>query len=501
MLQIVMPNRSPNPSLRSKISTTYRWLVSGIVILAVIASVDLLFLKKQVVDGVVISDLKDAMLEMRREEKNLFLYHNRDAISETINYSRNAVELLHDNKKLMLTVIDDSTYQTLAEKLKKYQKLLAGWNIDQSLKETQLDNTIRKLGHEIYLTIEDISRQERKNIETAVIEAQVFLLISLFLIGLVIYFINIRFKRIALDPIHQFEKSMQPIAKGVFTHLEPPSNEREFVMFTNAFNQMLKELEIRQKRLMHNEKLASLGILSSGVAHELNNPLSNISTSCQLLQEELTEAKPEQLLKWLHQIDSETERGKKIVRTLLDFGSKKGFEKQRINLLSVINETCVMVNKITKQHNAELKINIPENLELDADKSRIQQLLINLIQNALNAARDETTISISAVNTTNKNRSPIPDSAIVAGKSDCYSQHPKIVELLISDNGAGISMGEIKKVFDPFYTTSEPGKGVGLGLYIVQEIVKEHDGCLAITSKPGEGTKVIILLPVKEDES
>jgi len=96
----------------------------------------------------------------------------------------------------------------------------------------------------------------------------------------------------------------------------------------------------------------------------------------------------------------------------------------------------------------------------------------------------------------------IPDGAEVAGDLKCVNDYDSsFIEILVSDNGPGIPADNLSKIFDPFFTTNEPGYGAGLGLYIVQEIMQEHDGCLAIASRPGKGTQVILLLPVEEVES
>jgi signal transduction histidine kinase len=291
---------------------------------------------------------------------------------------------------------------------------------------------------------------------------------------------------------------MRPIAEGQFDHLQSPSSDREFITFTAAFNRMLKELEVRQRRMLQSEKLASLGILSSGVAHELNNPLSNISTSCQLLLEEFNEADPEQINRWLRQIDSETERGRAIVKTLLEFGSQRVFHKTLYSLHRLVVETKSLIDKSIRQHSGRLTVNIPEELMVVVDKQRIQQLLINLIQNALHAGGEGIDILISAVPCNNGGRM-IPEGATVAGDFKCLADRNGAgVEMMVSDNGPGIPEEIVAKVFDPFFTTSEPGNGVGLGLFIVQEIVREHGGCLAIASRPDEGTKVIVLLPGEE---
>jgi len=258
---------------------------------------------------------------------------------------------------------------------------------------------------------------------------------------------------------------------------------------------MLKELEIRQKRMLQSEKLASLGILASGVAHELNNPLSNISSSCQLLQEELEEATPQQLQTWLNQIDSETERGRNIVRTLLDFGSQCVLDRQRLKLSDILEDTHSILDQTLQQTGAKLSFNIPDGLLLEVDKQRLQQLFINLVQNALNAAGPGVRIRISAM-VCERGVSLIPEGAEVAGNLKCITDHEgRFIEILVADDGPGIAQENLPRVFDPFFTTSEPGHGVGLGLFIVQEIVREHDGCLAIASRPGKGTQVIMLFP------
>jgi len=95
--------------------------------------------------------------------------------------------------------------------------------------------------------------------------------------------------------------------------------------------------------------------------------------------------------------------------------------------------------------------------------------------------------------------SMIPDGAEVAGNLNCSTDYEgQYIEILISDDGPGIASEDLRRIFDPFFTKSEPGRGIGLGLFIVQEIVREHDGCIAITSQPDKGTQVIVLLPATD---
>ncbi|MCB1829492.1 MAG: hypothetical protein KDI35_04965 [Gammaproteobacteria bacterium] len=493
-----MKNLFDLSSLRGKITSAYIALVISTLTLGVIAFSGLRFLERQITEGEVVSDLRNAVLEMRREEKNLLLYADIDALAKADEQAALSFNMLQRYSPLLKTILDEIDPLELIQILTRYRSSLGRWNEGSAEAREAAQEQIRMLGHRIHISVETLSYRERRMLEEAVRESQWFLFFSLFLIGLSIYLVGRQLKRVVVAPLKQLESHLMPIAKGDFNHLNPPSGDREFIAFTDAFNRMLNELKIRQKRMLQSEKLASLGILSAGVAHELNNPLSNISSSCQLLMEELTEADTAQLFTWLEQIDSETERGRKIVRTLLDFGSQHTFRKSPHRLIELIRETQIIIGKMVQNFAADLSLSIPEELCVNVDKQRIQQLFINLIQNALNAGGHGVRIEIDAA-LHNPGPLLLPDGAEVAGELKFITDYQgPYVAIQVSDNGPGIPAEQLSKVFDPFYTTGEPGQGVGLGLYIVQEIVKEHDGCLIITSRQGSGTQVIILLPYKE---
>ncbi len=482
-------------SLRGKITSAYIVLVVGIMALGVIAFSDLLFLGRQVMEGEVVSNLKDTVLEMRREEKNLFLYADEGALSRADEYAARSQDILQQHKAFLGSIVQGPDTMRMFNHLLDYRANLQEWNRQPVDNRQRQEQEIRQLGHQIYLSAESIATQERKTLEAAVQESKWFLLLSLFMIGFAILFVGRQLRRVVLRPLKKLESKLMPIAEGRFSHLLPPSDDREFITFTSAFNRMLKELEIRQKRMLQSEKLASLGILAAGVAHELNNPLSNISSSCQLLMEELQEASPEQLNTWLRQIDSETERGRDIVRTLLDFGGQRVFQKHRLKLADILDETQTIIRKTLRQYAATLSVEVPGDLMLEVDKQRMLQLFINLIQNALHAAGEGVHVTIRA-GIFDRGANLIPPGAEMAGKLNCITDYTgKFIGILVSDDGPGIPKENLSKIFDPFFTTSEPGQGVGLGLFIVQEIVREHDGCLAIASTPGEGVRVIVLLP------
>ena len=185
------------------------------------------------------------------------------------------------------------------------------------------------------------------------------------------------------------------------------------------------------------------------------------------------------------------------MRGLLDYGRQKEFETDRQQLSRITIDTHTMIRKLLDHSDSIMIINVPDDLYLQVDSQRIQQLLINLLQNSIHAGGNKIKVSIEAEKF-DVTHSTIPEDAHLVGNSKCLDaslSNDQYIKITVSDDGPGIEKENIGRIFDPFYTTSEPGHGVGLGLYIVQEIVNEHDGCLAITSTPGKGTQVIILLP------
>jgi two-component system NtrC family sensor kinase len=300
------------------------------------------------------------------------------------------------------------------------------------------------------------------------------------------------------------------IAEGTFERIAIDSKDREIVSLMNAFNKMLKELEMHERHLLQSEKLASLGTLLSGVAHELNNPLSNISSSNQILMEEFKEARekqpsgplpldPDFTKELISQINEQTDRARNIVRSLLDFSRDREFKKESLSLKNLFTETIQFV-KGQVPTEIGISLSIPEDIVIFADKQRIQQAFLNLIKNAIDAiSPGEGTITIKAVkrramDDLENEKTGIYNYLKYRGKCTLDQD---TVDIEIQDSGSGIPLDIISKIFDPFFTTKDVGKGSGLGLFIVHEIIEEHDGCIAVDSQPGKGTRFLIRLPLK----
>jgi PAS domain S-box-containing protein len=229
-----------------------------------------------------------------------------------------------------------------------------------------------------------------------------------------------------------------------------------------------------QQQLLTSEKLASIGLLSAGVAHEINTPLTGISSYVQLLQKKLTESSHSQVLE---KIEAQTDRVAKIVKNLLNFArnpSDSAFQK--VDLSENLQEIISLIDYKLKNMNIDLQLDIHPINPIWAQGERIQQVFINIILNAMDAMPDGGKLKIELDQTDNQ--------AIVA----------------IEDTGTGIKNQHLPHIFDPFFTTKGIGKGTGLGLSISYAIIKEHEGRVTVESESGKGSRFVIFIPMDLDK-
>ncbi|MEW6587078.1 MAG: HAMP domain-containing sensor histidine kinase, partial [Nitrospirota bacterium] len=202
----------------------------------------------------------------------------------------------------------------------------------------------------------------------------------------------------------------------------------------------------------------------------------------------------------LQQIDEQTDRAKSTVRSLLEFSRDKEFKKEMIPLRELFEETILFL-KGQIPARVEIIFDIPEGVDIFADKQRIQHALLNLIKNAVESIVDEGKVCVRArkhLAGALHGENEICDSKF-RGRciGDCQLEQDT-VDIVVEDTGVGIPADMLPRVFDPFFTTKDVGKGSGLGLFITTEIVEEHNGCMGVDSKVGEGTCFLIRLPLKE---
>ncbi|MEO5358616.1 MAG: HAMP domain-containing histidine kinase [Nitrospirae bacterium YQR-1] len=462
-------------------------------------------MERKIISLETVSEFVDTVLEVRRFEKNYFLYEKSADKDENIKYTFKAVDLLKNNKEIFETVVSKKKINEIEEKLIQYNNLVENFYslfiLNTKFSERSiLENKIRTLGKSIMTEAETISEIEKTHHKRTLIKARLFIAASIVAVTLILIVIGQIISKMVVKPLKQLEESMKIISEGGFEKLHVNSNDGEILSLIDTFNKMLQEMELKQQHLIHSEKLASLGTLLSGVAHELNNPLSNISTSCQILSEEIEETDMDYKKQLIGQIDEQTVRARNIVRSLLDFSRNKEFSKESISLKKLTEEVLVFIrgrllNKMS------IIIDIAEDLMIIADKQKLQQIFLNLISNAADVINGQGQISISAKSNAMKSGVTLPfigldDGHCIKTNRKCIHESES-VDIEISDTGEGIPDEVLHRIFDPFFTTKDVGKGAGLGLYIVHEIVEDHGGCLSVKSTVGEGTTFKIRLPLK----
>ena len=478
-------------SLRQKVTFGYYALATLIVGLSLFAFFELRLIGDKIVSGGRIAEFFDATLEIRRFEKNFFLYRQKQDLAENRDYVQQALNLLHEHRSAFVSFAGLEQPDELSRALRDYAALMETYAASAPHATEKLEGEIRQAGKAIVTSAESIARAERASLQASLDRHRQVLLGSIAFLVVAAVGIGLLVSRRVARPLQRLEDDMTAVASGKLTRLEPFSTDREIVSLTQAFNQVMRERELHQQQLLRAEKLAALGTLLSGVAHELNNPLSNISTSCQILLEEGEAADPALRDELLGEIDAQTLRARNIVRSLLDFARDRENRHDDLALAPLIEETLRFVKgQVPTQ--VDVRIDIAASLHVAGDRQRLQQVFLNLIRNALEAVEGAGYVSINARQYRPGNE--VSDNKNLLSFGRCSSAG-QIIEIDIRDDGHGISADLLPRIFDPFFTTKDVGKGSGLGLFIAFEIIEEHGGCIAVESKSGKGTVFHVRLP------
>jgi len=235
-----------------------------------------------------------------------------------------------------------------------------------------------------------------------------------------------------------------------------------------VFEDITEKIRLQQQ-LVTSEKLASIGLLSAGVAHEINTPLTGISSYVQMLQKKISDTHFSQILE---KIEAQTDRVSRIIKNLLNFArNPSDFSFYRVSLKESLQEIMSLIDYKLKTMNIVLELDLAAVKPIWGQGERLQQVFINIILNALDAMPQGGTLKLSLAETATQ--------ALIK----------------ITDTGTGIKERHLPHIFDPFFTTKGLGKGTGLGLSISYAIIKEHEGQITVASEAGKGTSFTIAIP------
>lgn len=468
----------------------------------------------------VVDDLSNDILEIRRYEKNYLLYAMEEDHAENLVFIGRALDVieriepggggiqgadLRGSDGLRALRRDLHGYRDTFTRLGEVQ--LAG----QQRERAALREDLREQGKALVAQAHQIVTYQRERILGIVGSLKHQLLLSIgAMVGLAAFFSWLIGRRI-LGALSVIERSARQIVQGSLEQLPLPATSDETRGVVEAFNHMLVELEHRQNQLVQEKKLASLGVLTSGIAHQLNNPLNNISTSCQILREELRPAGDSgapgtggapalpaldtalagRMLENIHQ---EVRRSRDIVKGLLEFSRETEFSLKPVALRDVVGRSVALVASEVPA-GIGIDADVPGDIVLPLDVQRFQEVLLNLLINAIQAV--QAAQAMERDGDVPEGASPRAGAITVTAERDMAARQ---VVLRVADTGIGIGPEHLGRIFDPFFTLKEVGKGTGLGLSVAFGIIRKHGGTIGVESTPGAGACFTIRLPLGTPE-
>lgn len=335
------------------------------------------------------------------------------------------------------------------------------------------------------------------NIWTVLFYGGFFVAVISVILCLILYYIVTR-------PLSMLAEGMNKLSMGDMEQRIRISSKDEIGLLAGSFNSMAEELkeykekmenwtksledEVQKKtaeivraqeQLINAEKLASLGRMAAGVAHELNSPLTGIVTFAHLMLKRIPQENTQDI-EDLKVIIDQAERCSRIVRGLLGFSRKTASEKSKVDMNILLESTLSMVRNQAKFHNIAFDVSLEKGIpEVAADPNQIQQVFLNLLINSADAMEERGGVTIA--------------SRMVKDNGS------KFIEIEFTDTGPGIPEDIRGKIFEPFFTTKPEGKGTGLGLSVSYGIIKKHGGQIFVKSGPAEGASFFIRLPIEEE--
>ena len=319
---------------------------------------------------------------------------------------------------------------------------------------------------DITMSMADVERAERE----ARARLVTFALIAIAATSLMIYWLV---GRIVLQPVRKLAAATRKVADGDLSHQVEVGTRDEIGKLGESFNGMMQNLADAQRQLLQANKLASVGRLAAGVAHEINNPLTGVLTYSSFLLKRA--AGDPETKEDLEVIVRETKRCREIVKGLLDFSRQSVSEKRPTSVNDVVHDACRIVKNPLSMQKAAIVLNLGENLPLvHADPGRMQQVLVNLLVNAGDALTEA--------------------GGTITVTTDLVENG---VRIRVADTGCGIDPADQDKIFEPFFSTKGE-HGTGLGLATVHGIVKQGGGHVAVESEVGKGATFTILLPLRQ---
>jgi len=423
-------------------------------------------------------DLFNDILEIRRYEKNFLFYKDRDSLNQNISYINETKEITAKLAVDIAKVIGEEELQRFKSNLDSYKGMMAANQERTEGEASQIEvEKIRATGKELVDFSQNLLRIKRGRIHRALKRTlSIPIAFATSLVLLIALIFQLVVKNI-LKPLALIQRTTEDVAKGNYTPIPYEEGRRDEISeLIAAFNKMAGEIESRQEEVVQSRKIAAIGTFTSGVAHELNNPINNIYLTAETLLEEYTDLSDAEANELMLDILNQADRAADIVKNLLDFSRSERPSFTDLSIAAVIDSTVKLVKNQIMVAGIGLERNLPEVVpDIRGNLRNLQHVFLNLLLNAIQAMPGGGSIEIA-----------------VSQDSSDY------IRVDVKDTGTGIKPENLEHIFDPFFTTKGVGRGTGLGLSVTYSIVKAHGGYIEVGSEVNVGTTFSVFLPVEK---
>lgn len=417
--------------------------------------------------------LNASFLEVRLSEKNYFLFGDESALDDIEQRIVECTELLKKAKKTIQRGAGADNYLKLERYLNDYAKSVAVVRATHK-RGPEAEAELRESGRLLREFSSNMVHHVQAQVNALLASATRIMTISLgFIVLTGVIFVPLIFRKI-LASLKKLESLACTIANGDFRQIEEPAGDDEVDSTVRAMNAMSRQLSSREAELLQSKKLASLGVLTAGVAHEITNPLNNISMLAQTFKSFYGDFDDETRLDMVDQVEHEVARIQEIVTNLLDFSKSKKMTPEPTDLNTLVSGALRLVNNMLHVSNMTGELDLAQDLPpVYVNAPQIQQVLVNLVTNAIQAMKAGGVVRLSTG----------------------FSPDPDFARITVTDTGKGITPEHLQYIFDPFFSTKGVD-GSGLGLSVSYGIIKNHGGQLRAESVVGEGTTFTVDLPL-----
>jgi len=416
--------------------------------------------------------------QARRYEKNFLLY--AASMDEALVHVDAAHRLLVDARRSM-RARDGTDFDAVEKNLLAY-----GWYLEQlgsarrdaadarTANAGELERELRRTGARAVEDASTLTYQQRLGMHTMIRTSEIVAWAGLIIVLLVIAYLANNLARQILRPLGRFVAYTQRIAAGDFSPIAPARRFKdEFSDLALAVNRMLARLKAHEVQLARSSRMAAVGTLTAGIAHELNNPLNNIGLTVEALLDGFDDYDKADKVKMLEDVSTQLDRASATVRNLLDFTRVDSPVFVPVSLAEVAAESARLVGNEARLSGVRIDLALsPDLCPARGNPRDLQQVFLNLFLNAIQAMPKGGTLRV--------------DGAVCEDRT---------LRIDVSDTGIGIPEEHLASIFDPFFTTKEVGVGTGLGLFVSYGIVQKHGGRLEVHSKVGVGTTFTLWIP------